>query len=391
MTRPPATHLDNVLQISFLIGNLNKEHGGAQQLLYDLCTHLPSDEFETTVYYMFGEGTFQPAFEAVGTQVVALQATSNYDPRAFVRLVRHLRTSSPHILHTNSPISGVWGRAAGKIVDVPRLLSVEHHIHDARRPIARAVDDVTLPLTDAIVGVSEAVTDSFAPWERFLLDVADTRIDTIPNGVDVQAIDAKSQNSDNTLDPYPVEPSDPIVGTVGRHVEEKGYRYLIDAMVDVTRKYPDAKLLLIGDGPERTALEQRARRQGLLDTDGTDVVVFVGQQSSVPPFLAHFDVGAFSSVDESFGLALAEAMATGVPVVGTNIPAFRRILDDGEAGVLVPPHDSDALADAIDTLLSDSSNRERLGIRGRERIERCFSIEHTAREYAELYRNAMEK
>jgi glycosyltransferase involved in cell wall biosynthesis len=380
-----------VLHISFLIGNFSKEHGGAQQLLYDLCTHLPNDEFETTVYYMFGEGTFQPAFEAAGTEVVGLQATSNYDPGAFVRLVRHLRTNSPDILHTNSPISGAWGRVAGKIVNVPRILSVEHHIHDARRPFARAVDDATLPLVDSIIGVSEAVTNSFAPWERFLLDVAGTRIDAIPNGVDVQAIDAGGRNADSVLDPYPVEPSDPIVGTVGRHVEEKGYRYLIDAMERVTREHPDAKLLLVGDGPERTALEQRARRRGLLDTDEADAVVFVGQQSSVPPFLVHFDIGAFSSVDESFGLALAEAMAAGVPVVGADIPAFRRILDDGAAGVLVPPRDSDALAEAIDALLSDSYRRDKLGIRGRERIERCFSIEHAAYEYAELYQNLMER
>lgn len=379
-----------MIDVSFLIGLLNKEEGGAQQLLYNLCTHLPNDEFDLTVYYMFGEGTFQSDFEAAGARVVSLEATSNYDPRAFARFARALRNERSDVLHTNSPISSAWGRAAGKIAGVPRIVSVEHHIHDARRPLARAVDDLTLPLADSVVGVSEAVTASFAPLERWLLDVIDVSIVTISNGVDIDVIDAGYRDGDGILDPYPVDPTDPIVGTVGRHVKEKGYRYLIDAMGPITHKHPNAKLLLVGDGPERAALEQRARRQGLLDADGPDTVVFVGQQPSVPPFLAHFDIGAFPSVDESFGLALAEAMAAGVPVVGADIPAFRRLLDDGGAGVLVPPRESDALATAISAMLADDARRERLSSRGRERIEQDFSIDRTARNYAELYRNLMQ-
>jgi hypothetical protein len=124
---------------------------------------------------MFGEGTFQPDLEAAGARVVALDANSNYDPRAFVRFVRALRTGRPDVLHTNSPISGAWGRVAGRLAGVPHLLSVQHTIHDSRRPLARAVDDDTLPLADAVVGVSEAVTSSFAPWERSLLDCAGAR------------------------------------------------------------------------------------------------------------------------------------------------------------------------------------------------------------------------
>ena len=376
-----------MIEVSFLIGLLNKEEGGAQQLLYDLCTHLPNDEFGLTVYYMFGKGTFQSDFEAAGAQVVPLEATSNHDLRAFVRLARALRTERPDVLHTNSPISNAWGRVAGTTVGIPRIISVEHHIHDARRPFARAVDDFTLPLADSVVGVSEAVTTSFAPLERCLLHIMDTPVATIPNGVDIDAVDAGRRASDGILDPYSIEPSDPIIGTVGRLVEEKGHRYLIDAMGPITREYPDAKLLLVGDGPERAALEQRARRRGLLSSDGTDTVVFVGQQPAVPPFLAHFDVGAFPSIDESFGLALAEAMAVGVPVVGADIPAFRQLLDDGEAGVLVPPRDSGALATAISAVLTDDCRRERLSSRGREHIEQHFSIERTTRNYAELYRN----
>lgn len=376
-----------VSRVSFLIGNLNEEHGGAQRLLHDLCSHLPNDEFETTVYYMFGEGTYRADFEAVGTEVVALCADSNHDLGAFARFVRHLRMTPPDVLQTNSPISGAWGRIAGKLFDETRVLSVEHHVHDTRSPFTRAIDDATLPLADVVVGVSEAVESSFAPWERPLLN----RIETVPNGVDVRAIEEESREAGAVLEPYPVEPTDRIVGTVGRLIAEKGHRYLIDAMVAVRRNDPNTKLVLVGDGPEKVKLERRAHNRGLMGGDGDDAVVFAGSQSSVPPFLTEFDVGVFPSLNESFGLALAEAMAAGVPVVGSDIPPFRRLLDDGEAGVLVPPRDSSALARAIATMLTHDGRREQLRARGRKRIERQFSVEKTVHEYADLYRETVDR
>lgn len=371
-----------MINLSFVIGNLNKEHGGAQQLLYDLCRHLSEEEFDLTVYYMFGEGTFQPDFEAVGARVIALEANSNYDFRAFARLVRALRSERPDVLHTNSPISSAWGRVAGRLTGVAHLLSVEHTVHDSRRPLARAVDDATLPLTDVVVGVSEAATSSFAPWERSLLDRAGTRVEAIPNGVDVDAIEAACRDADaaDVLEPFPVEPTDQIIGTVGRQIEVKGYRYLIDAMVHVTREHPDAKLLMVGDGPERGALERRAKRH-----DVDDAVVFAGYQSSVPPFLAQFDLGVFPSLHEGLSISLIEMMAASVPVIGTDIPVFRQVLDDGKAGVLVPPRDSDAFAEAIIALLDDTDERRQLGEHGYNRVQENFSIVNTVDRYIEIY------
>lgn len=139
-------------------------------------------------------------FKPVDTQVVPLEAASNHDPRAFVRFVRGFRSDRPDIPHTNSPVSSTWG-----------------------------------------VGVSEAVTESFAPFERWLLVATDTSVVTIPNGDSRLDIDAGYCDSEGILDPYPVEPSDLIIGTVGRHIEAKGYQTLIDTMVSVTREHPEHK------------------------------------------------------------------------------------------------------------------------------------------------------
>lgn len=370
--------------ISFLIGNLNREHGGAQQLLHDLCTHLPDDKFSTTVYYMFGEGTFQPAFEAAGADVVALQADSNYDPNAFVRLVRALNRNCPDILQTNSPVSGAWGRVAAQLVGVPKVVSVEHNVHDAYPYKHQIVNGATLPLADAIVGVSAAVVDSIDSIENTWLEATsqpDRR--SIPNGVDIETIDAAQQSADDVLDDYDdIERSDTIIGTMGSHTPQKGFENLVHAMTDLRRRYPDLKAIVLGDGPLRSTLEQIAEDEGV-----ADAVTFTGYVEDVYPFLPHFDVGVFPSRWEGFGLVVAEAMAAGVPVVASDIPAFREVVDD--AGILVQPDNPSALADAVGDLLDDRSRRKHLASVGRKHAVHQFSIEKAASEYAKLYRTLL--
>jgi len=373
-----------MIDISFLIGNLNREHGGAQQLLHDLCTHLPDDEFDTTVYYMFGEGTFQPAFEATGADVVAIQANSNYDPHAFVRLVRALNRNCPDILQTNSPVSGAWGRVAAQLVGVPKVVSVEHNVHDAYPYKHRIVNGATLPLADAIVGVSAAVVNSIDGVEGTWLEAtSQPERRSIPNGVDIATINAAQQSPDDILGNYnSIESSDTIIGTMGSHTPQKGFENLVRAMTDLRRRYPDLKAMVLGDGPLRSSLEQIADDEGV-----ADAVTFTGYVEDVYPFLAHFDVGVFPSRWEGFGLVVAEAMAAGVPVVASNIPAFREVVDD--AGVLVEPDNSGALADAVGDLLDDQPRRRHLASAGRKRAVQRFSIEKAASEYAELYRTLL--
>ena len=373
-----------MIDISFLIGKLNREHGGAQQLLYDLCTHLPDDEFDITVYYMFGEGTFQPAFEAADTDVTALRANTNYDLQAFVRLVRALDRNRPDVLQTNSPISGAWGRIAAQLVGVPEVVSVEHNVHNAYPYKHRIVNGTTLPFADAIVGVSTAVVDSIDGVEKTWLE-ATSRPDrrSIPNGVDIATIDAAQQDADDVLDDYDsIEPSDIIVGTMGSHTPQKGFENLVRAMPDLRRDYPDLKTIILGDGPLRSSLEQIAENHGVADR-----VTFTGYVEDVYPFLSHFDVGVFPSRWEGFGLVVAEAMAAGVPVVASDIPAFREIVDD--TGILVQPDSPDALAAAVGDLLDDRPRRRHLASAGRKRVVQHFSIEKAASEYAELYRTLL--
>ncbi|SHG37665.1 Glycosyltransferase involved in cell wall bisynthesis [Halobaculum gomorrense] len=371
------------INISYLIGNLNKEHGGAQQLLFDICRHLPSSEFDTTIYYMFGEGTYTDEFERHDASVVNIGASSNYDLAAFVRLVRHLRTSDHDVLQTNSPISGVWGRIAGRLSGMSRVVSIEHSVHTSYPLSNRIANGITLPLSTAIVGVSDAVVNSLRPWERRLL-TDETKIRTIQNGVDVKAIEQEFSKTDDVLSNLQISREQPVIGTVGRFTEAKGYKYLIRAFPEIKQHRPDAQLLLIGGGDLMTELKSEAK-----STDYQDDIVFTGLLSNVFPYLPAFDVAVFPSLWEGLPLAPAEAMAARCPIIGTDIPPFREVVND--AGILVEPKDEAALADAIIQLLDDPVRRRELGSRGYKRVTENFSIERTVEEYVDLYRELVDE
>lgn len=358
------------VRVAALVGNLLREEGGAQQLLYDVFSSLP-DEFQSTVYYMFGEATFREDFEDAGVRVRALRASSKYDIGSFRRLVGCLRSDTPHVLQTNSTVSGPWGRVAARIARVPAVVSVEHTVHDGLRPYARLVNGATLPLADQVVGVSDAVVDSFPLWERLLLQLG-TEIRTIYNGVDVEHFAPGEA-------PAPRPPVMPTVGAVGRLIPAKGYRDLLRGWPRVVRQIPDARLRIVGDGPMREPLEGLAEELSIAGS-----TTFVGYVPDPRTEFRRFDVAAFPSLREGLSLTAAQAMASGVPLVTSNLPSFRTLV--GETGVTVPQGDPTALAEALVELLTDPERRSELATAGRKRIEERFSIDRVVKEYAALYR-----
>lgn len=369
-------------KVAFIIGNMNKEHGGAQRLLFDICCGLPKDDFELSLYYLFGRGTYEPDLRSNYVSVTSLEANSNYDIQAFSDFVSKLKRKDPDILHTNSPISGAWGRCAARLAGIEHVVSVEHTLHHTHRPLARFVNGITLPLADTVVGVSDAVTDSILPWERALLRGTD--VETIVNGVDIPEIQRHFHRCEAVLEEtVGLSPDDLLLGSVGRLAEPKGYEYLLRSFQTVREHHPDASLLILGDGPERERLE---RLSGTLQIE--EAVYLPGSVPNVFPFLPAFDIGVFPSLWEGLPLAPAETMVASVPIVATDIQPFRELL--GDRAKLVPPKNTHALANTICDLLDQPEKQRSLGEEGYNRIERNFSIERTVDEYAKLYRRLIE-
>jgi len=279
---------------------------------------------------------------------------------AHLRAVRHLR---PQVLHANlrTPFSCQYAIGAALITPGVEVVAVEHSPISSQAAVQRLLRRILVRRLAAHVAVAERS----ARVVEDVLRLEPGTVRTIYNGV-----------PDEQGGPPERVAAGPVVGAVGRLSREKGIDVLLRALVEL----PEATGLIVGDGPERAALEQLARGLGI---DGR--VVFTGYTPDARRFLGAIDVLALPSRFEALPLSAVEAMLAQRPVVATNVGSVDEAVIDGETGVLVPAENPAALAHAIGTLLADPGRARSLGAAGRERALARFSAAAMAQAYEALY------
>lgn len=227
------------------------------------------------------------------------------------------------------------------------------------------------------IGVSPKVSD----YLRHKLKLPDRKIRTINNAVaEVEAPTAERVESIRTT--LGIRPGDLIIGSVGRVFDDhKRFSDLIRALPAIRERHPTARLLIVGDGPDRAMLAELARSFGVKDD-----VVFAGYQGNARDFYHVMDIFALASAHEAFGLVLVEAMLAKIPVVATNVGGIPYVLDDGRAGRLVPPLDPSRLSTTIIELLDSPKERALLAAEGLARARSEFSAKRYVAEVDRLYR-----
>jgi len=200
-------------------------------------------------------------------------------------------------------------------------------------------------------------------------------ITLIPNGCDVEGIFQKA-----VIGRQELEPDKHMIAMVSRMDNAKDHDTLLHAFALVRREIPQAQLRLVGDGPRRPILEALAQELGLRNS-----VEFTGMRRDIPQQLSDVDVYVFSTRTEGFPNALIEAMAAKLPIVASDIPSCREVLDDGKAGVLVSPGDFSRMAEAILSLLSDPSSCARAAESAYKRVSENYRIDNMVRAYERLF------
>ena len=210
-----------------------------------------------------------------------------------------------------------------------------------------------------------------------------SRVHVVPNGISVEDFAARQGRGA----PEPRARARPILLCVGRLARDKGFATAIEALARIGNE--DARLLILGSGPERALLEQTARKAGV-----SDRVDFLGSKprAEVADHLAASDVFLFPTErDEAAPLVPLEAMAAGLPVVASDIGGGAELIESGRTGLLVPPAAVDSLAGAIDSLLVDDALRRRMGEAARERIVERYTIEAMTRQTVAVYELAAKR
>jgi len=203
------------------------------------------------------------------------------------------------------------------------------------------------------------------------------RIIVTGNGVDLRRfrLDLAEKGRRRVREEFHIPPGAAVVTMIGRIVKEKGFLELVRSMPEVLRARPETRLLLVGDALPSDYDSVKERVIDLVDSMGlTDNVIFTGLRTDIPELLAATDVFVLPSYREGMPLVVLEAMAMAKPVVATNIRGCREIVLDGVTGMLIPPHDVPALAEAVVRLLSDRESARRMGLAGRKRVETRFDL-----------------
>ncbi len=335
--------------------------------------------------------------EAHGIPHFSVPMTRRFTPfadlRALWALTRLMRRERFDVVHTHTPKAGLLGQLAARLSGVPVVVNTLHgfYFHDGTKPLPRRfyiwMERIAAKCSDTILSqnkedIATAIAEGIAPAEL---------LKWLGNGIDIARFDRRNLSAEalGTLrTEIGLDPDAPVVGFVGRLVEEKGILDLLEAAKSVTREVPDVQFLIVGPYDEE---KPDALRPDVAELYGVaDRCRFLGMRHDMPELYALMDVLVLPSYREGFPRAPMEASAMGVPAVVTDIRGCREAVEHGVNGLLFPVGDVDALADALVGLLRDDARRREMGAAGRAMAEERFDeqkvFERVLEEYERLLR-----
>jgi glycosyltransferase involved in cell wall biosynthesis len=356
--------------------------GGAEQALLTVLAGLNRQIWEPVLLYHPSSG-IAPLIDGARQLAVELQPVPPLPEglqgaKQVLPLARALCVRRPHVFHANLTwsISCKFGLVAAILARIPAIIATHHLYVDQPWSSSRYFQQRAIA---AGVHRYVATSNEVARKLHYHFRLPTYKLRIVHAGVPVALYERPMKTG--LRDTLTAGTNRAVILTTARLDAQKGHRYLIQAATHV----PDAVFVLVGDGPERPALETQVRTLGLEDR-----VIFLGFRDDVPDLLACCDLHVLPSVFEGLGLSLIESMAAGKPVVASAIGGIDEVVIHGVSGLLVPPGDPIALARAISAILSNHSLAARLAAAGKERAWREFSAETMVSRITEVYEEILE-
>lgn len=379
-------------RIAIVIGSL--KIGGAERQVSQIVPRLDRDRWEVDLVTLSRTGPLAAALEADGFRVWSPPLSSRITRTGLaVRLLKALITGPwlllwflrqrPAIVHFILPeaylIGGMCALVTGRKRMIMSRRSLAHY--QSRHPLLFRLERFLHPRMSLIVANSEAIRQDLVRE-----GAPSSRLWVIRNGVDTQTLRPDSARGALLRQSLDIVPDALVMVTVANLIPYKGHADLIDALAGIRDQLPAGwRLLCVGrDDGIGASLRERTESRGL-----SDHVQFLGSRSDIPGFLNAADIGLLCSHEEGLPNAVLETMASGTPIIATEVGGTGEIIEDQVNGLLVPARDPAALSEAILKLSLDSALRQTLGTQARAEIKRAYGLEVCARAYDDLYRQIM--
>jgi glycosyltransferase involved in cell wall biosynthesis len=302
---------------------------------------------------------------------------ANFRPDA--ALGAHFATLGCEVVHTHN---GVWAKAtlAAQAAGIPAVINTLHGFAHGEPWFHEPFRWWGARHTDKIVAVSASLRDHLIEKTH----VPASRVTVLPNGIDTDRF-APGRRSGALRERFAIHPDAPLVGCIARLDPVKEHALLLAAFSRILLSHPDARLVLVGDGPLRGALEAQVAATGL-----SHAVLFAGNCPDPVPIYRDLDAFALASRSEGTSISILEALASGLPVIATAVGGTPDLLCGGECGLLVPSGDAEALANAIIRVLDEPALKAHLAEAGRARAVSAFSQTAMVEAYETLYWSVLE-
>jgi glycosyltransferase involved in cell wall biosynthesis len=379
---PKEAFVDGIGRVLYLVETLNV--GGTETQLVQTALRLHARSVPVTVACLSAEGPLLEVLQQAGIPVVEFRKgktlLSINGLHQVLRLAIFLRRGQFRVLHACDLLGNLLGVPAACLARTSIIISSRRYLADVEwyRPWRNKVICMLYRLSTHVVVNSTSVRDLLVQRDGLPED----KIRILYNGVDVDRFSTARRDRQALL-PAVVGPAKLIAVVANMYIRGKGHACLVAAATQICHQFPETVFLLIGDGPEQPKLERQVIESGLQKN-----FLFVGRRKDVPELLACCDLSVLPSEAEALPNSVLEAMAAGLPVVATSVGGIPEIIQDEENGLLVPPQNSHALAEAVIRLLEDSDLAKRLATAGQERMRTQFGFDRLLEALHQLYSEA---
>jgi len=379
--------------LRILILNTQMEAGGAQKAMLGLAARLRRRGHDVTAATFYDKADFIPGFEQrFGLPILNLRmkqpgagrlTNAARTLRGLVKLWRLMRRERFDVVQTFSYFTNVMVLPLAWLAGVPVRVSSQR-VSLTRRPGWQLALDrwvANTRITHRMLSVSEGTRRFCIDRERINPD----KLVTVRNGIDTHAVPDLSDDARQRIRAgLGAGPQDVVIGVVARLHEQKGHRYLLEALPGVLARHDNIKVWCAGDGDLKDAIEQQLEALQL-----TRAVKLLGSRGDVPELLAASDVFVLPSLYEGMPNVVLEALAAGLPVVATAVDGTPELVQHEQTAWLVPASDSDALREGLLALLDDPSRRHRLAAAGRAHVREHFDLETVVDRFEGTYHEFM--
>ena len=358
----------------FLITGL--AYGGAETQVVRLATRLKERGWEVRIISMTPPKAYVEELEAAGIPVASLGIRHKLpDPRPILRLVQLIRTWQPNVVHSHMVHANLLARLVRPLAPVPTLICTAHNIDEGGR-----FREFLYRLTDLLCDLTTQVSQAGLECYVRVGAVPRGKIRYIPNGVDTGRFRPDLETRSRLRRELGLQNAF-IWLAVGRFDVQKDYPNMFHAFARVAQERSEARLIIVGKGPLRPAMEEIVQTLGV-----KDLVGFLGTGRDVPGLMNAADGYVMASAWEGMPIVLLEASSTGLPIVATDVGGNCDVIRDGETGFLVPPKNPEVLAGAMVRLMDLSEGeRRRMKEAGRRYIEASYSLDRVVDMWETLY------